>query len=303
MALSALAADARLKPSERRDPMSLLDLAMGHLLATALEDKYPHYPRFAVRVGEEERQPFCDDALRLLAGMDRSRQGLAVLEVLRLREGEGIRTRSSPYAKAILEQRGEGQVVNRADLVRGTDPVLWEPFRLEPEYLSVSVVALVHQGDAALRIDGVEYDATRLRQLAGLCSARVAGFSVLQRPKGIPEGKLATDRGWEELVPDLRAQAELAITNALNAKRELQGGLQLWGLPPLTAGEQAAWATRWSGGRSSWRPCAPMTARPSCAACAGTWRPSPAMPPAGTPWRRWSPSARRWSNYPPPPTT
>ncbi|MDR6770761.1 DUF6079 family protein [Azospirillum sp. BE72] len=265
--LGELLVAAKVTGSERRDLKAALERAMAHLLATSFEDEYPDYPTFrGIVVRETDRTAVCSDALSWLADVTKTKQGAAVLEALELRDGDRIRTRNSRYAKSVLErldQRGEGQVLNRSDLVRGSDPELWEPFRLETEYLGVVVCALVHQGDAVVRIDGIEYDAAKLKSLSRLGGAKVADFSVLQRPRGIPiaawkeifallgiaEGLLATDQSRELGVRELRVAVERGVAAALDAKRVLLGGLQLWGSSLLAAAEQ----DQWLGGIERWK--------------------------------------------------
>jgi hypothetical protein len=122
------------------------------------------------------------DALRWIAGSVKSKLGAAVLDALEMLDGDQLRPRESRYAKHIIEQlgaKGEGQVLNRSELVQeqaGVD--YWSRFRLEPEFLAVVLAGLVHSGDVVLSITGKKIDAGAIDQFAKLSVNDVGSSST-----------------------------------------------------------------------------------------------------------------------------
>jgi hypothetical protein len=128
------------------------------LLASHFADKSPEYPVFSVSVTRQNRNQAAQEALRWIAGGVKSKQGLAILDALELLDGETLKPRSSRYGKNVLDAlglKGQGQVLNRSELIGLEDGVeYWTKFRIEPEFLSVVLAALVHSGDPDLRPAG-----------------------------------------------------------------------------------------------------------------------------------------------------
>jgi len=258
--LGEIMAEARVPPSERRDLAAVFDRVCAHLLARDFGDRFPDYPAFAVEMRDAHRAAYCTEALSWLADITKTKPGAAVLEALALRDGDTVTARGSRFADDILRRldgKGPGQVVNRSDLIQGAAPLeRWSPFALEPEFLAVTVAALVHQGDIVVKLDGAEYDATKLNQLARLGAARLSEFSTVMRPRdlpiaawkevlellGMPTGLLSTDKGRTEAVREMQLAVPVRIDACLDAQRQLSGGLQLWGRALLSEPERQSWA-------------------------------------------------------------
>ena len=105
-------------------------------------------------VTRQNREQAAQEALRWIAGSVKSRQGSAILDALELLDGDALKPRNSRYATQVLEvlsQKGQGQVLNRSELV-GSDAGVdyWTRFRIEPEFLAIVLASLVHTGDIVL---------------------------------------------------------------------------------------------------------------------------------------------------------
>jgi hypothetical protein len=231
------------------------------LLAPCFQDKSPDYPIFSVVITRQNREQAAQEALRWIAGSVKSKQGAAVLDALELLDGDLLKPRESRYAKHVLEllaQKGQGQVLNRSELVQpeyGID--YWTRFRLEPELLAVVAASLVHSGDLVMSLAGKKLDAASLDQLAKLGVREVSEFKHVERPKDLPLGSL------QELCnllgvaqglivnPATRDDAVAKIQQAIGAllgrvvtAQGRVGELVFWGKPILSEKEQNEWRTR-----------------------------------------------------------
>ena len=135
------------------------------------------------------RAQAAQDALRALAGQNRTKQATAVLDALLLLDGERIDPYSSKCAEYILgiaKKKGHGQVVNRSELiddVLGVEYLLPQTLRLEPEWVVVVLAALVYAGEVVLAIPGKKFDATGLAQMAATGIEELVLFKHIERPK------------------------------------------------------------------------------------------------------------------------
>lgn len=189
----------------------------------------------------------------MIAGRPRTNLGSAVLDGLGLLGPDGsITPMASPYARDVLDRliaKDEAQVVNRGEIIEvvagGVDrPVEKElRFRLEPEWIAVVLVALVHHGDITLTVNGKEtLDAGTVERAALTSIDAIAHFQHYGRPRQVPtqtwaiifEGlglrsalvkdQLTWDQAVRELLPTV--QRELGAVVALQAT--LAKGMRLW---------------------------------------------------------------------------
>lgn len=171
-----------------------VNTAGAALLAPHFADSSPEYPIFSVLVTRQNRGQAAQEALRWIAGGVKSKQGTAILDALELLDGETLKPRNSRYGKYVLEalsQKGQGQVLNRSELIApeaGVD--YWTKFRMEPEFLSVVLAALVHSGDIVLSLAGKKVDAAGIDQFAKVGIADVTEFKHIDRPRDLPLGPL-----------------------------------------------------------------------------------------------------------------
>jgi hypothetical protein len=171
-----------------------VNTAGSALLAPRFADRSPEYPIFSVLVTRQNRDQAAQEALRWIAGGVKSKQGTAILDALELLDGETLKPRNSRYAKHVLDalsQKGQGQVLNRSELVASEAGVdYWTKFRIEPEFLSVVLAALVHSGDIVLSLAGKKVDAAGIDQFAKIGIADATEFKHIDRPRDLPLGPL-----------------------------------------------------------------------------------------------------------------
>jgi hypothetical protein len=82
-----------LAPHERINFRDLVNTIAGICLATYFQDQASDYPSFSVLITGANRDQAAQDALRAIAGQNRTRQATAVLDALELLDGE----RLDPY--------------------------------------------------------------------------------------------------------------------------------------------------------------------------------------------------------------
>ncbi|MCB1057643.1 MAG: ATP-binding protein, partial [Acidobacteria bacterium] len=233
----------------------LVNTASAVCLAPHFEDQSPEYPIFTVLITRLNRGQAAQDALRWIAGSVKSRSGTAVLDALELLDGDQLRPRRSRYAQHVLEllaQKGQGQVLNRSELLKESSGVpYWERFRLEEEFLAVVLAALVHSGDLVVSVPGRKIDASSIDQFAKLSIADAVAFKHVERPKdlplaalqelldlvGLPKGLVVNPAKRDEAVTQLQGKVAELVNKVVVAQAQLPE-LRLWSKPILTESEQ-----------------------------------------------------------------
>ena len=240
-----------LSPHETINFRDLVNTIAGVCLAPNFENQAPDYPFFSVLITGNNRAQAAQDALRAIAGQNRTKQATAVLDALELLDGEKIDPYKSKYTKFILDTvkaKGHGQVVNRSEIIQddhGLEYMNPGGSRLEPEWVSVLVAALVYSGDIVLAIPGKKFDATGLQQLAATGMDELVRFKHLEQPKewnlpalkalfellGMTPGmaQLVT-QGKDEPVQNLQQAVGKIVKRIVMTQQTLREGLSFWGL-------------------------------------------------------------------------
>ena len=243
---------------ERINFRDLVNTTAGICLGTKFQDQAPEYPFFSVLITGANRAQAAQDALRAIAGQNRTKQATAVLDALELLDGERLDPYRSKYAKHILgvaKKKGHGQVVNRSELIQdvlGVEYLAPQSLRLEPEWAVVVLAALVYAGEVVLSIPGKKFDATGLAQLAGTGIDELAQFKHIERPKdwnlpalkalfellGLTPGmaQLVT-QGKDEPVQELQKAVTNAVERLVLVQQSMQTGLFFWGRSLLAEDE------------------------------------------------------------------
>jgi hypothetical protein len=243
---------------ERINFRDLVNTTAGICLGTKFQDQAPEYPFFSVLITGANRAQAAQDALRAIAGQNRTKQATAVLDALELLDGERLDPYRSKYAKHILgvaKKKGHGQVVNRSELIQdvlGVEYLAPQSLRLEPEWAVVVLAALVYAGEVVLSIPGKKFDATGLAQLAGTGIDELAQFKHIERPKdwnlpalkalfellGFTPGmaQLVT-QGKDEPVQELQKAVIAAVQKLVLVQQSMQTGLFFWGRSLLAEDE------------------------------------------------------------------
>ncbi|MGI6303385.1 MAG: DUF6079 family protein [Verrucomicrobiota bacterium] len=253
-----------LSPHETINFRDLVNTIAGVCLAPNFENQAPDYPFFSVLITGNNRAQAAQDALRAIAGQNRTKQATAVLDALELLDlsavpgqagGEKIDPYKSKYTKFILDTvkaKGHGQVVNRSEIIQddhGLEYMNPGGGRLEPEWVAVILASLVYSGDIVLAIPGKKFDATGLQQLAATGMDELVRFKHLEQPKewnlpalkalfellGMTPGmaQLVT-QGKDEPVQNLQQAVGKIVKRIVMTQQTLREGLSFWGRNFLT---------------------------------------------------------------------
>lgn len=243
---------------ERINFRDLVNTIAGTCLGAHFQDEAPDYPSFSVLITGANRGQAAQDALRAIAGQNRTKQATAVLDALELLDGDRLDPQQSKYAKHILDivqKKGYGQVVNRSELIQdllGVEYLAPNTLRLEPEWVVVVLAALAYAGEVVVAIPGKKFDAGNLAQMAGTSIEELTQFKHIERPKdwnvpalkalfellGLTPGmaQLVTQR-QEEPVQQLQKAVAAKVNRLILVQQSLQNGLFFWGHSVLTDGE------------------------------------------------------------------
>ncbi|OCA02824.1 DUF6079 family protein [Akkermansia glycaniphila] len=253
-------------PQETINFRDLVNTIAGFCLAPNFADQAPDYPFFSVLITGNNRAQAAQDALRAIAGQNRTKQATAVLDALELLDGEKIVPSKSKYTKFILDafkSKGHGQVVNRSEIIQddhGVEYMNPGGSRLEPEWVSVLMASLVYSGDIVISIPGKKFDATGLQQLAATNMDELVRFKHLEQPRewnlpalmalfellGMTPGmaQLVT-QGKDEPVQNLLQTVDKIIKRIVMAQQTLREGLAFWGLDLLAGTDLTSQASGW----------------------------------------------------------
>ncbi|AKB74626.1 hypothetical protein MSLAZ_1365 [Methanosarcina lacustris Z-7289] len=246
-----------IKSQSTRESINFRDMVnavAGFCLAPHFADQAPDYPIFSVLITGNNRQQAVQDALRAIAGQNRTKQATAVLDALELLDGERIDPYRSKYASFILEilkAKGSGQVVNHSEIIQddhGLEYMNPGEARLEPEWVAVILAALVYSGDIVLAIPGDKFDATKLQKLASTSMEELIRFKHMEQPKewnlqalkalfellGMTPGKAQLiTQGKDEPVQDLQQEVGKIVKRIVMTQQTLRDGLSFWGMDLL----------------------------------------------------------------------
>ena len=255
---------AQTHSSASRSIEELLVLMAAHLLAPYFGEQYPDYPTFSrlsQPVTETSRRNTSMEAVRTLAGHGRTNLARAVLAALELTDDEdNVRPHQSHYAQQyldLLQSKPPGQVVNRGELIEivgsFVDTVIEKdiPFKLEPEWSVVILLALVYNGDIVLNLDGQNrLDAGTIERAATMAMSTLVDFRHFGRPRSLPlplwtmifegldltPGLIRDEAGVsrEQAVRQLQERVSGELERTATTISRLQNGLQLWNRPLFT---------------------------------------------------------------------
>lgn len=238
----------------------LVNTVASICLAPHFADQAPDYPTFSVLITGANRMQAAQEAMRAIAGQNRTKQAIAVLDALELLDGDKIDPNKSKYAKLIMEafkDKGQGQVINRSEILRddhGLEYMDPNASRLEPEWTVIIIAALVYSGDIVLSTPGAKFDATTLPQLAATSIDELIHFKHLELPKewnlsalkalfellGMAPGMAQlVMQSKDEPVQQLQQVVGSVIKRIVMAQQALREGLSFWGQNLLTGGDMA----------------------------------------------------------------
>jgi hypothetical protein len=232
-----------------RATASVRDLVNGvasACLATYFAEKLPDYPVFSILVTQASRGQSAQEAVRWLAGRLKTRQGIAVLDALDLLDDGRVKGRNSRYAGYFLQQltqKGEGQVLNRSELIGGEiEAEADRHFGLEPEWVAVVLLGLVYTGEITLALPGRKIDAGNLEETIKIGIADLANWKFIGRPKGLPlaaltelfqllelpTGLIKDASQHDSAIEQLQKRVADELDQLVLARQKAQGGLPVW---------------------------------------------------------------------------
>ena len=251
-------------PHETINFRDLVNTVAGVCLAPNFENQAPNYPFFSVLITGNNRTQAAQDALRVIAGQNRTKQATSILDALELLDGEKIDPYKSKYTRFILDAvkaKGLGQVVNRNEIIlddHGLEYMDPGSSRLELEWVTVLIAALVYSGDIVLVIPGKKFDATGLQLLAATGMDELVRFKHLEQPKewnlpalkalfellGIPPGnaQLVT-LGNDDPVQQLQQNVHRIVKRIVMTQQTMREGISFWGLDLLASTDLASQAS------------------------------------------------------------
>ena len=254
-----------ISPHERINFRDLVNTIAGVCLGAHFQNQAPEYPSFSVLITGANRHQAAQDALRAIAGQNRTKQATAVLDALILLDGERLDPDKSRYARHILdllENKGHGQVVNRSELIqddKGVEYMDKDRQRLEPEWVVVVLAALVYSGHLVLAVPGRKFDAVGLAQLAATSVDELTQFKHIERPKdwnlpalaalfellGLAPGSAQrVTHGEDDSVQQLQKEIADKVESLVLAQQSLQSGLIFWDRKLLAEEETVKLRTR-----------------------------------------------------------
>lgn len=243
---------AHLSQDDRVNFRDVVNVVAGLTLGQHFADLAPEYPSFPYLVTELNRKQLVITALRWLAGGPRTREAVALLDALGLLEGDRISPLASPYARqvlSLLQAKGQGQVLNRAELLSGepgSDSEYFAPrgARLEPDLLVVVLGALVYAGHIVFTIVGDKIDASRVKLLGERSLEDLKTFRHLEAPRELnvevlralfellglaPGNAQMVAQGQEEPLRQLLEAVTAMINRVVLAGTDLKARLTFWG--------------------------------------------------------------------------
>ncbi|MDC7724454.1 DUF6079 family protein [Priestia megaterium] len=187
-------------PSNSDTLIQVIDSVSQDLLSQWFEVKYSEYPTFRKLdksyLTKANIHTYVKDALDYLNGK-KTNQGEAILDGLILLDNNGNpTTKRSGYAKWILEllnQKGQGQVLNQNDLIEvintvqgAPDQRLTKEFAMEPELLIVILATLIQSGEIVVTIGDITYEAMNFSDFVRLSVKDLTYFKHIKKPSGLP---------------------------------------------------------------------------------------------------------------------
>lgn len=215
-------------------------------------DQAPEYPSFPLLITSKVRPDAAADAIRSIAGVNKTKQGMAALDALGLLDGDRLDVQASKYAAFIadaLRSKPMGQVLNRSEIitdVSGVEFMAPGSCRLELEWVAVLLAALVYSGDIVLSIPGDRLDATKISVLATKPVSDLIGFKHVERPRewNIPAIKALLEllglstgmansitQGSDEAVKQILKKCNELISRLISVETTFRESLYFWDEP------------------------------------------------------------------------
>lgn len=243
----------------------LVNAVAGSCLGAHFQDQGPDYPFFSVLITSSNRAQAAQDTLRAISGAKRTKQATAVLDALEVLDEDRLDPSKSQYSRyilALLKKKGQGQVVNRSEIIQddnGVDYLAKDTLRLEPDWTAVVLAALVYSGDIVLAIPGKKFDATSLSLLAATNIQELEEFKHIEWPKdwnlpamkalfeliGLAPGMAhSVTQGSIDSVAQLQKTISHTVEQLVLTKQVLNTGLLFWNRNVLSEEETRSYSKK-----------------------------------------------------------
>lgn len=153
----------------------------------------PEYPQFSIKITSQNIGATTNDVIKsIITSGVQSAATANVLNSLELLDNGKISPRNSRYAKSILDKLNAkpiGVVLKRSELITASHGAgsaeffIEKDYRLEPEFISILLVALVRSGDIILSYKGMKLDAANMKNIASETALNLSNFDQIERPK------------------------------------------------------------------------------------------------------------------------
>ncbi|MCQ2258857.1 MAG: DUF6079 family protein [Bacteroidaceae bacterium] len=230
---------------------------VSNIASTLLEDYFcqqlPNYPKFTLLrtpLTKDNRTGIIKAARQKIANPTQpNRDGEAILAGLGLLQENELSTDTSIYAVSVrnlLENKGEGQVLNRDEIVhqffseKGWE-TLWysNDYQLEADFEFLVLMTMVARGEIEIELPGKSINAVNLKDTVDLPQESFYSFTHVARPKGMNPalvrevflgvlGKDLTSQAQNpEIYPQLVSEAKAIAATSVKVSSEIVNGIYL----------------------------------------------------------------------------
>lgn len=239
------------------------------LLEDYFNEQMPDYPNFSMlnqplsKSVSGNRSTLLKLARQRIAGVNAgSHESDAILAGLGLLKDNQLSTEGSIYAhsvKSMLEQKGQGQVVNRNELLYQFYEQEWltKDYHIEADLEFLVLATMVAMGEIEIHLGGGKnINATNLKEIVDLSPDMFFNFTHVSRPRGMNvaavrelflgimgrdlTAQIENPAIYEQMVLDAKKLAAKAVTVA----NKIKGGILLEGQVLLSEGDAKALSDR-----------------------------------------------------------
>ncbi|MEQ8192732.1 MAG: DUF6079 family protein, partial [Candidatus Eremiobacterota bacterium] len=189
------------------------------------------------------------EAINFLCGGIKKKQSINVLKAFNLLDNnENIDVKQSSYTKYfidMLNKKPRGQVINRSEIIDEHDGRIEIDyhFKLEPEWIALLLLSMVHGGYIILSAGSNKIDAPELTAAKKFSIQELINFKHFQKPKdlpvnelkalfkllSIPEGMISVEANQKDGLKQMLQKAYEKLQETVKAIHRIDGGIQCWG--------------------------------------------------------------------------
>jgi|LSQX01.1.fsa_nt_gb DNA-binding transcriptional ArsR family regulator len=226
----------------------IIDTTASVLLSDYFAARYSLYPKFKVKITNENYRQMIQRGLDYIAGK-KTQDGANLLDSFGLLERDRINPERSMYASYFIKKMNSlpsGAVLNASDIFENPyEDVFYDrEFKLNREWIVLILAALIYSGHVIVVAgNNVHYDASNLEEMASANFSDLYNFRHVGKPRtpalaelkklfnilALPEGLIINPSTWEEAVSRLLERIKHILDKALATKELLNENFALWG--------------------------------------------------------------------------